>query len=325
MNNPWSVIQTPKSEFNVQRVSTTHPLPLFWGKDVRGGYLFIVEMPEDAAPPKRNLPDLSGIRALLGKGISSVRLAFILNETANWEIFLALCNDLIRASEKAESKTVAVQIILRHLSRWREFLKHPRSQAWPDQKIKGLIGELLFLENPLAQTFTWDCAISFWRGPEGAPQDFIVYDTAVEVKCQAGESRPYVQINSIDQLVTQLPNMFVVVHTIASAEKAAEGVFTLNALVERLRMMIDDNAAEPARERFENLLFQAGYVPLEAYDEKYFRLISMRAFKVADGFPRLRPDGIPEGVERVSYQLSLDSLTPFETALNLSRNAGELQ
>jgi hypothetical protein len=58
-------------------------------------------------------------------------------------------------------------------------------------------------------------------------------------------------------------------------------------------------------------------VPLEAYDDKYFRLISMQAFKVTEGFPRLKPDGIPEGVERVSYQLSLDSLTPYETSLNL--------
>lgn len=317
MNNPWSGIQMPKSDFNVQRVSATHPLPLFWGKDARGGYLFIVEVKDDAAPDRKKFPDLAGIRVLLGKGKDCVRLVFLLNETANWEIFLALCNDLIRASAIADSTVSAVQVILRRLSRWRDFLKMQRSQAWPDQKIKGLIGELLFLEKPLAQSFRWDDAVSFWRGPEGSTQDFIVYETAIEVKCQAGDSRPYIQISSIEQLFTQLSHFFLVVHTISAADKGAESTFTLNALVERIRNQIDENASEPSRERFENLLFRIGYVPLEIYDTKYFKVISKRVFKVAEGFPRLHPDSIPEGVERVSYQLSLDSLIPFEALLEL--------
>jgi hypothetical protein len=317
MNNPWKSIEAPKSDFNVQRVSATHPLPLYWAKDVRGGYLFIADLPQESAPAKKNLPDLAGIRALLGKGVNCTRLAFSLTDTADWEIFLALCNDLIRASEKAESKSLAVQLILRHLSRWHEFLKRPRSQVWPDHKIKGLIGELLILERPLAARFGWDNAVSFWHGPEGSAQDFIVYDTALEVKCQTGESRPFIQISSIEQLVSQLPRLLLTVHTLAATEKEAEGAFTLNSLADRVRVKLSASASQPTRERFETLLFQAGYVPLEAYDDKFFRLIATRSFEVRDDFPRLMPHTIPEGIERVSYQISLESIAPFETALVL--------
>lgn len=317
MNNPWQSIAAPKSEFNVHRVSSTHPLPLYWGKDARGGYLFIADLPSEYAPDKKHLPDLAGIRAILGKGANCTRLAFALNDTADWEIFLALCNDLIRASEKADSNSVAVQVILRHLLRWHDFLKRPRTQVWPDYKIKGLIGELLVLKNPLAEKFGWDNAVSFWHGPEGAAQDFIVYDSALEVKCQSGESRPCIQISSIDQLVSQLPRLFLTVHTLASAEKETEDAFTLNSLANSVRDTLSTVASDPIRERFETLLFQTGYVPLEAYDEKYFRLISTRSFEICDDFPRLLPDIIPEGIDRVSYQISLESIAAFETALLL--------
>jgi hypothetical protein len=47
----------------------------------------------------------------------------------------------------------------------------------------GHIGELLFLEDSVATRFGWDAAFGFWKGPEDAPRDFAVHESAVEVKC----------------------------------------------------------------------------------------------------------------------------------------------
>lgn len=311
MNNPWSSIEIPRANLNVLRVSATHPLPLYWGKDSLGAYNFLADIPSDAAPNKKDLPELIGIRTAVFSSGGSAKLVFTLNDTQDWGIFLALCTDLIHASEKAESPASAVKIILRRLVRWREFLKRPRNEAMTEAKLKGLIGELLFLENPLATKFGWDYAVSFWKGPEGAPQDFAVHNTAVEVKCQAGSSRPFIEITSVEQLNAQLPRFFLAVQTLASADKNDVSGFTLNSLVSRLRAGMAD-ASNASQEVFETLLFQAGYLPLPDYDEKSFQLVCTHSFEVRESFPRLKADDIPDGVEKISYQLSLDAIAPFE-------------
>lgn len=314
MNNPWNSIETPTHEFNVRLVSDKHLLRLYWGKDARGGYLFIAQIARDAAPDMKVLPELVGIRIAVAKAADCARLVFLLNDAVNWELFKALCVDLIRASETAKSDAEAVAVIVCRLVRWHEFLKRERVHLLSPEAVKGLIGELLFLESKIAPHFGWDLAVSFWKGPADAPQDFAVHDTAVEVKCQSGISKPYIQISSLEQMDAQLPNFYLAVHTLATAEPDNVDGFTLNVLVKRIRISLN-TASDATRELFEALLFQAGYITLDAYDETRFRCVATRIFRVSDSFPRLTPATVPEGVPKVSYQISLEACAPFETEL----------
>lgn len=316
MNNPWLTIARPADELNVRLVSERHPLRLFWGVDSRGRYLFVVECAPEAMPDRRSLPELAGIRIGAAVADGRARLVLLLNETQNWELFLALCNDLVRAGAAGISEAAAMAILARRLQRWHEFLRRQRSPLLPVEEMKGLIGELLFLIDTLAPQFGWDSAVTFWKGPEDAPQDFAVHETAVEVKCQSGSSKPSVRISSIDQLNPQLPKAFLVVHTLATADPADDGAFTLNALAQRARTALE-GGQEATRERFENLLFLAGYLASEHYDAFVFQRIATRSFRIADGFPRLASDGIPEGIDRITYQLSLEACSAFEAPLQL--------
>lgn len=317
MNNPWNNIETPSHEFNVRLVSDKHPLKLYWGKDARGGYLFVTQIPRDSVPDKKVLPELAGICVAVSKAPDCVRLVLLLNETANWELFKALCVDLIRASETAKSDVEAVAVIVRRLVRWHEFLKRERVHLLSPEAVKGLIGELLFLESKIAPHFGWDLAVSFWKGPADAPQDFAIHDTAVEVKCQSGISKPYIQISSLEQMDAQLPNFYLAVHTLATAEPDNVDGFTLNGLVARIRAALNATC-NASRELFESLLFQAGYIQLDAYDETRFRCVATRVFKVTGDFPRLTPATVPKGIAKISYQISLESCIPFETELAFS-------
>ena len=317
MNNPWNNIETPSHEFNVRLVSDKHPLKLYWGKDARGGYLFVTQIPRDSVPDKKVLPELAGICVAVSKVPDCVRLVLLLNETANWELFKALCVDLIRASETAKSDVEAVAVIVRRLVRWHEFLKRERVHLLSPEAVKGLIGELLFLESKIAPHFGWDLAVSFWKGPADAPQDFAIHDTAVEVKCQSGISKPYIQISSLEQMDAQLPNFYLAVHTLATAEPDNVDGFTLNGLVARIRAALNATS-NASRELFESLLFQAGYIQLDAYDETRFRCVATRVFKVTGDFPRLTPATVPKGIAKISYQISLESCIPFETELAFS-------
>lgn len=322
MNNPWNSIEKPTHEFNVRLVSDKHPLKLYWGKDARGGYLFIAQIERDAAPDTKVLPDLAGIRTAVANASDCARLVLFLNDASNWELFKALCVDLIRASEKTKSDAEAIFIIVRRLVRWHEFLKREKDHLLPPEAVKGLIGELLFLENELAPHFGWELSVSFWKGPSDAPQDFAVHDTAVEVKCQSGISKPYIQISSLEQMDAQLPRFFLVVHTLATAEPDNAASFTLNALVKRIRVALS-TTSDASRELFESLLFQAGYILLDAYNEPSFRCVATRVFKVTDCFPRLTSSVVPSGISKVSYQISMEACTPFESELAFSQ--GETQ
>lgn len=322
MNNPWSNIVTPSREFNVRLVSEKHPLNLYWGKDVRGGYLFIIQVSKDTTPDKKILPELSGIRIAVVPAADCARLVLLLNETSNWEIFKSLCVDLIYASENASNHAEAVNVIVRRLLRWHEFLKREKLHLLSAEVIKGLIGELLFMRNMLVPQFGWDDAISFWKGPLGAPQDFAVHDTAIEIKAQSGISKPYVQISSLEQMEAQLPNFYLVVYTLATTEPDHIEAFTLNSLVAEIRMALN-SADDLTRELFESLIFQVGYIQIDHYDSPYFRCVANRSFCVGEEFPRLMVGNVPAGITKVSYQISLDSCMLFEKELSFQKRGND--
>jgi hypothetical protein len=310
MNNPWSVINRPASDFNVRLVDNHHPLLLYWGVDARNRYLFVYDGEAEAMPELKSLPNLSGIATAVFREGERAKLVLILHETVNWELFHALCSDLVRATAQVADASHGPLIVLRRLKRWQDFLKKERSELLPMEKIKGLIGELLFLSEPVAKAFGWDDAVSFWKGPEDAPQDFAIHDTAVEVKCQAGGSRPSVRITSVEQLNSQMPDAYLVVYTIATASGEESDHFNLNSLVDTIRGNLD-TASELARERFEDLLYLAGYVSSEKYLEWHFTKIAVKCFKIVEGFPRISPSSVPEGVDSLSYVLQLEACVSF--------------
>lgn len=311
MINPWINIDKPNNDFNVRLVGESHPLMLYWGRDTQGRYLFIFDTATSDIPEKKHLPKLSGVTAAIATAGSNSKLFLILNETSNWELFHALCSDLVRATSSGVDSQAAAVIFLRRLTRWQDFLKRERSGILQVEAIKGLIGELLFLSERIVPNFGWDDAISFWKGPEDAPQDFAVHDTAIEVKCQSGGSKPSVHITSVEQLEPQLPNGFLAVYTLSSADKEDASGFNLNSLVTQIRNQLA-GATESARERFEDLIFMAGYIYSEEYDRYRYAKIALRSYRIEEGFPRIRISNISAGIERVTYTLKLEACSPFE-------------
>ena len=318
MSNPWSAISKPSSEFNVRLVSDDHPLKLFWGIDSKGQYLFIVDAPKIGLPEKNALPNLAGIKTAIATEGERGKLVLLLNEKLNWELFYALCSDLVRSTSTIKNESSGGAIILRRLQRWQEFLRKERLEILPVEKIKGLIGELLFMRDTIAVDCGWDDAVVSWKGPEDAPQDFAIHDTAVEVKCQSGSSRPTVRVSSVEQLNPQLPKGFLVVYTLATADRESPDAFTLNEIVASIRAALV-SCSESSRERFEDLIYLAGYIYSEKYDEFIFQRIALKCFKIEDGFPRLKAADVPDGIDKVTYNLSLDACASFEAQLKLER------
>lgn len=315
MNNPWENINLPsQNDVSARRIDHTHFLDLFWARDYTGHLLFIYEFPQEKLAATFNLPDLVGIQALYYQSSLSTnvnRLVLRLREQSNWEIFFSLCTDLVEATRQVKNSTSAIQIILRRLARWQEFLKKNRNDLLSEESIKGLIGELWFIKSYLIPIFGTQQAIGFWQGPEGLPQDFNVNSSAIEVKCQLGATTPYIKISSIDQLCPQLPEMYLFVLTLGKTSPETEAAINLPDLVSSIRHEIQLNAPGQI-ERFNDLLYLVGYVDSDRYIDFSYIVASEKMFFVEDGFPRLCFKDVPSGIVRITYDINLNDCMPFD-------------
>ena len=313
MNNPWDEINIPTRNIFSRRVKSDHPLNLFWARDPYGHFLFVYEFSNSEHLPDK-LPTLNGIDVYLLSPLQNhtenYMLLLKLKDKKDWQLFLSLCNDIIGATSDFEKSTKATKVILRRLRRWQEFLQLPRSGLMSEKEIKGLIGELLFITNHLTPAFSIAQSILYWQGPDDLPQDFNVENCAIEVKCQLGSTSPKVRISSSDQLCTQLPEMFLHVITLGKIDADDDSAINLPTLIARIRHELE-TASPASLEKFNNLLYQTGYIDSDDYLRFSYTLTSEETFFVDKNFPRICSDELKQGVDRVAYDISLQDCEPF--------------
>ncbi|MEQ9090544.1 MAG: PD-(D/E)XK motif protein [Balneola sp.] len=315
MKNPWEAIKTPAKDVSALRINSEHPLELFWAKDHLGRYLLIYEYPSKSNIIIKDPPNLEGIETITSlSDNSTVRLILILNDKVDWELFYSLCYDLLRATLHSKSPETASAIILSRLRRWQNFLKKKRPNVLPEEKIKGLIGELLFIRNNLTPKYGCSDAIKFWRGPEGSPQDFSINQIAVEVKCQMGGSTPNIKISSADQLYTQLAELYLFVVTMGKSDDSNKDSINLNQLVNHIQILLDKESSSSIS-RFEDLLMEAGYVYNDKYEDYNYVISGFQVFQVLENFPRIISADLKPGIIKVSYSISLAECAPYEVEL----------
>jgi hypothetical protein len=314
MNNPWNDIAPPRADVSARRVDPSHGLDLFWGRDPQSRCLFILEIESAINLTKKDIPDLSGIQIVITFDKIKKRLILVLKESDNWELFLALCNDLIEATRGASTLCDAISIIKRRLRRWQKFMMKTPSGILTEEEIKGLIGELVFLKCHVIPLVGAGDALTCWKGPEGAPQDFNVGRTVIEVKCQSGATVPRIRISSSEQLTPQVPVMYLYVVTLGTSRNGDANTVSLPSLIRDITLMIEDDFPD-AVEMFKELLFIGGYLESERYLEYSYLLVGERMFDVRDAFPRITTQNLPAGVSHVTYCIDLVTCEPFEITL----------
>lgn len=314
MNNPWDAIDPPKKDVSARRVAHSHPLDLYWARDHLGKYLFVYEFGVEP-PEKQSIPELVGISTIIvpADSLGRYRLVLILLERNDWELFYSLCSDLIQTTASVKDARLGLLTILRRLFRWQDFLKKASSKILSEERIKGLIGELLFIRDYLTPVFGVGQAVIFWQGPEGLPQDFNVNNCAVEVKSQVGATLPSVEINSSDQLSPQLPEMYLMVFTLGKTTPENTDALNLPGLVHGIRELIL-NQAEQQIERFNTLLLAIGYAESDKYLDFSYLVVDEMMYEVKEGFPRITTEQLSPGITRLSYSISLLDCAPFASS-----------
>jgi hypothetical protein len=309
--NPWEHFLRPERDLHALRIDPTHPLNLFWAINHDSLYMFVFEF-DPSGSDATSLPELKGIKTTIvsseGEG-SRNRLMLTLADSTSWELFLALCNDLVE-STRTTKPSLGLRFIIARLSKWQELFKKASSVVLSEEKIKGLLGELVFLKNHLVPVYGYHNAVEFWQGPTGYPQDFAVNGCAIEVKCHEGSRSSSIFISSADQLCSRLPNTYLFVYIISKSTSENPGSINLLSVVAEIRREIEAVSIETLA-AFDGLLASVGYIDLQRYSEPYYVITDNVMYQIKIGFPRICSIDLMPGVSDVSYRIDLNQCDDF--------------
>lgn len=295
----------------MRRVADSGVVPLYWGRDAAGHYLFVVELDGDhAAQFKRDGTSVHGINVDLrtfGSGAEQ-GLVLTLEKQVDSDLFLGLCETMVSSLKAVEDSATALAVALAHIKRWKAFLAGKKARLLTPEEVRGLFGELQFLRTLYKNKLDQISAVAGWGGPEGAHQDFIFQNTAVEIKALSGKERSTVRISSEDQLEALCDNLYLLIYRLSDLPESDQAI-SLNGLVREIEAELGE--AE-ALESFFQRLAAYGYVERVEYDKPEFIVMSRRAYRVDDEFPRLMRSALPDGIVRLSYELELEKIGAFE-------------
>jgi len=307
-SSPWDDIAVPGADLNVRQVPGETAVPCFWGRDTTGACLFIAELQGDHTDPfRKNVVTVHGIDVdLRGGEPGQQRLVLTLEKQVDRDLFESLCRTLASALERATDSASSLAVALAHIRRWKTFLSG-RSQHLSAEEVRGLFAELAFLLE-LIERQPSSAAVEAWLGPEKSHQDFIFGNTAVEIKSLSGTERSTVRISSEDQLESLNDELFLRIYRLSSLPDAAAAQ-SLNEIVAAVQTLLADAEAVEA---FDRKLVAHGYAPLPDYDQPRFVVSDTHSFRVGDGFPRLIRSQLPTGIDRVAYDIRLETISPYE-------------
>ena len=221
------------------------------------------------------------------------------------QVFGRLCQDLADAASTVVTESSLVGLFRDRLTLWMRLFQLSDDGLLPGHQIKGLIAELLMLEQIVVSgSHNVSEAVMGWTGPLKADQDFTYGDRAIEVKALS-PGKTSVMISSLAQLDCALP-LSLVVFTLRKAMSDEFSALTLNALVTRVEGRVAASGA--ALTTFRDRLLTAGYIEHERYDQDWYVVVRQASYEVAASFPKLTRDSVPEGVESATYSLLLSRL-----------------
>jgi len=296
-----------------RRVDPDHPQGWWWCIEPSGRYglaLYSVsgrELPAD-------LSELKGLTVSIRQQSDGMHFLLLLLESgADWELFHALCVDLVESTERSTMPDNAVDVAITRLRRWQRFLSRGKKPGLTDEEVRGLLAELLFLRDELASRVGISTAVLSWAGPHGHPQDFAIDDRAFEIKSHLASARQAVEITSLEQLESTAPNLILVVQDLSAAQRGLAGSISLAQLVKDIRALATA-AGHDVLVRFDDTVEDQGYEDGRSYSDIPFLDSGRRYFKVEDNFPRIVRSRIATEIPRARYAVDISQCGRFGVA-----------
>lgn len=284
------------------RIDNTHILELHIGFDENRRKA--IELRSSFTP--RKVTGTSAIEVIQYKKPEYNTICFSLCDEEISGLFYKFCDDLIEQTRDISDRSEGYQAIVNRYFQWKKMFVSSKGNLLTEPEIMGLIGEILYLQGPLASRINLYDALRSWSGQELTHKDFSFGDTWAEVKTVKSGGQT-VKISSLEQLDSEFEGELVV-YMLEKMSAAYNGV-TLNKLVVQVRNMFSQSEE---RDRFMACVAMQGYEYHNAYDEYVYEISGFKRYKVSDGFPRLTVKDVNPAIRKASYEISLAELASFE-------------
>jgi hypothetical protein len=296
----------PEDGWRLVRLDPLHPFDIYAAVD--NGGLAMLAIGTSSCPPSidGDTGALGYIRLqrVGGRWLMGLRLAGPGLEG----VFGRLCQDLADTAAGVATEAALVLLFRERLLLWKRLFRDGGTGLMQRFQIKGLIAELLALEE-FIQAFPEEplLPVMAWTGPGGTSQDFLFASHAVEVKAvSSGVSS--VSISSVEQLDSPVP-LLLRTCVLREAAPSETGALTLPQLAARIEHLL---ASVPsATAVFRDKLLEAGYVEHAYYQSVAFTSLETRLYAVQAGFPRIVPASLPAGIPDAKYTILFSAIEPF--------------
>lgn len=304
LEKQWSSIGYTDGGF--LRIDTNHPLEWHIGyQSISQRTLLLVCDAEIAAIESSKSMIVSRRRR---ESDNRWTLSFELLRNEQQSVFAILCCDIIEHSRSADTEEEALKLVVSRYKQWSKLLETQCSGLMDERRRKGLLGELLFLEQRLTLSGPSFFVIQGWVGPEGADQDFVYADGWFEIK-STGASAVSVTISSLEQLDCADAGELVI-KRIDKAAPEKMGAFSLNDVVYRISAMLLGNTE--TLDLFRAKLSDYGYMDLQEYSEQRYFCSGTQRYLVNESFPKLTKSNVPSQVASLHYELDLAALSEWQ-------------
>lgn len=284
----------------------TRPLDCHVGYDEKfRRTLLIIGNVKTKIPPSSQSVEIKQWRRRDGK--FSLTLSLLSEDES--AVFFEMCRDLLTVTENSSDESDALKKFWQRYEHWQKLFTAAKNDLLTPEQQRGLIGELLFLRKQiLDERRPLTEAVGGWFGALKEHQDFFYGESWYEIKTVM-EQAEKIRISSLEQLSLERRGELVVYrlgNTAGDFSSFDLKCFTLNSLVKNLSELLSENLS--AAQNFEALLFTAGYVRREEYDEKIYRLVEILRFGVDETFPRLLKSKLSPAFVEATYSLKLSEL-----------------
>ena len=248
---------------------------------------------------------------------STYYLYFSVTDAKFEEVFIKFCGDLLSVVEGIDDPGAALSRLVWRYETWRSFWKNRRGEM-SEEKVRGLVGELLYFEYCLDHGRDPGSVVTAWNGPQGGDQDFVFADGWAEVKT-VRQATMEVQISSLEQLVnpsviadqTEVQGHLAVIRL--HSDPVGRDFITLSSLYKTILKRLENypHAAVNFMNSVEMVGADIAHGNLE--NKLKMKVMEFNLYDVnKEGFPRIiRTDAIPSAVTKLHYNLSIPALEPW--------------
>jgi hypothetical protein len=247
---------------------------------------------------------LSSFPSIALSWVHSSRQLILFNPTGGNINFASLFHEICKSFKGIDIEGFILHTI-RELKKIREFLKRGKESRRSD--VLGLYAEMLVFKLLLLKFQDEKKILSGWGRPSRHPQDFVVDETAYEVKFK-GRGKDTVRVDSERQLDFEGALYFIIVSSDSKFE-----VESIECDFEILYNQILEELSEAGKEIFRSKItigdiqFDSG---IHSLGLKVTNL-KTNVHLVDDGFPKITTLNLPAGVSKVAYSLNTDSIKKY--------------